>query len=419
MSETPTPLAAMPATPATPAMPAHGSTATDSSAGVSPERIALVARTSSSSPPPTGQVQFAPLLVCAEQKGFLVPKEDTEEEAKWSEEHEPKPAVQTDATAAPDVSSSPTAGSAGAAEQPAKPNLPGTISSPSLRVEGLQGRIKRRSGALPTGTAEALRAGGSGDVSAQAAQLSAEELEALEESHTITYERTLTCNAPRALLWRHLMNKIRHPQCYTHARAVKILCEGPDFVFRDITVGPPGCAPEDLVAVREKVTWSEEEEEVRFSLYEDQIKEGYVENSITLDASGQVCLTVSCRWTFNPHAGMTPELLNMWRTKLKNNMDAGCVKTVRVVEDEAKQLLQEQRRRRHSVSLAELAHQNQQNKDKEHKQPATAAEHSASGLQHIQVAPKPVASPASAAAASSSVAAPADATAAAGAEHKE
>jgi hypothetical protein len=291
--------------------------------------------------PVTGKIQFARTINTHKEKGLICRVEQPlPDEVKWAEEHEPAAAASSSAAGSD---------SADSHSSHSKPNLPGSILTPVLPGS----RIKRRSGAVPVGAAEGLRGNGAdGDAKAS---MSEEELQALEDSHTVVYSRTLTCNAPRLLLWRHLMNKIRHPQCYTNARNVKILCEGKDFVYRDVTVGPPNCPEEDLVVVREKVTWSEEDEEVRFALYEDEVKEGYIENSITLDASGAVCLTVSCRWTFNPHAGMSDELLQVWRNKLKCGLDAGCIKTVRVVEEEQKQLLQE-RRRRHSVSqVAEQA----------------------------------------------------------------
>lgn len=83
---------------------------------------------------------------------------------------------------------------------------------------------------------------------------------------------------------------------------------------------------------------------------EDEQKEGYIENSVSLDASSQVCLTVACHWTFHPSPSLTSELLHTWRTQLMLALDSGCAKTARVVEEEARQLLLE-RRRRHSVSL--------------------------------------------------------------------
>lgn len=40
--------------------------------------------------------------------------------------------------------------------------------------------------------------------------------------HEVIYGRTLTCQAPRALLWKALIRKIRHPELYTHAAGVKV-----------------------------------------------------------------------------------------------------------------------------------------------------------------------------------------------------
>lgn len=155
--------------------------------------------------------------------------------------------------------------------------------------------------------------------------------------------------------------------------AVQILAEGIDFVFREIRVSPlgacvggggssnsgsnsSGSASEPVMHyVREKVTWDEANENVRFTLYEDPHKEGYIENQISLDASGAVCLTVSCHWTFTPRPELTAQCLEQWTSKLRAALDAGCAKTVRVVEEEAKALLLE-RRRRHSLSqVAEQA----------------------------------------------------------------
>ena len=137
-------------------------------------------------------------------------------------------------------------------------------------------------------------------------------------------------------------------------------------MFREIRVSPlgacgggsaGGAAGSEPVMhfVREKVTWDEANENVRFTLYEDPHKEGYIENQISLDASGAVCLTVSCHWTFTPRPELTAQCLELWTSKLRAALDAGCAKTVRVVEEEAKALLQE-RRRRHSLSqVAEQA----------------------------------------------------------------
>ena len=204
-------------------------------------------------------------------------------------------------------------------------------------------------------------------------------------------------------------------------------------VFRELLVVPPGgCGGQASITVREKVTWDECNENVRFTLYgqphsltctvpasapefeharrialaspghrltvaaplpccpcvpvwpstdlrdcsflvllslslcvavcrcrcvasrrsaaEDEAKEGYIENSVSLDASAQVCLTVACHWTFHPSPSLTSDLLHTWRTQLMLALDSGCAKTARVVEEEARQLLLE-RRRRHSVSL--------------------------------------------------------------------
>ncbi len=55
--------------------------------------------------------------------------------------------------------------------------------------------------------------------------------------------------------------------------------EGTDFVYRDMMLMPDHCNnPEAMVQMRDKVTWSEEEEEVRYALYEDEVKEGYIDN---------------------------------------------------------------------------------------------------------------------------------------------
>ncbi len=56
---------------------------------------------------------------------------------------------------------------------------------------------------------------------------------------------------------------------------------------------------------------------------------------------------------------MTSELLQRWKERLRAGLDAGTTKTVRVVEEEARQI-EKERRRRHSLSneaeqLKELA----------------------------------------------------------------
>jgi len=167
------------------------------------------------------------------------------------------------------------------------------------------------------------------------------------------------------------------------------------------------CGSEQQYVVREKVTWDEGNENVRFTLYEDPTKEGYIENQISLDASGAVCLTVSCHWTFTPHPDLTPQRLDLFRAKLRAALDAGCIKTVRVVEEQHLALLQE-RRRRHSVSQvaeqqAEVGRIMQQMaiKDKEKtaaavapaaapsSSPPAAATSPATRTKHIAVAAKP------------------------------
>jgi len=132
-----------------------------------------------------------------------------------------------------------------------------------------------------------------------------------------------------------------------------------------------------------QVTWSEEEEEVRFALYEDDVKEGHIDNQITTDISGQVCLTTSCRWTFHPQANMTSELLQRWKERLREGLDSGTTKTVRIVEEEARQI-EKDRRRRHSVNSE--ADQHQQTKGLTSKD-SSAGSHEAYG-QPIQVAAK-------------------------------
>lgn len=102
----------------------------------------------------------------------------------------------------------------------------------------------------------------------------------------------------------------------------------------------------------------EADESVRFTLYEDPTKEGYIENAISRDASGQMCLTLSCHWTFHPHSTLTPVVLAQWRQGLRQNIDRTCAATVHAVEEEAK-AVEKERRRRHSLAKEDektLAH---------------------------------------------------------------
>jgi len=159
------------------------------------------------------------------------------------------------------------------------------------------------------------------------------------------YERSLVCHAPRTLLWKALMNKIRHPERYTGSRDVKIVSEGSDFLFREVSVGPR----DHEHILREKVTWDESESGVRFTLYDDEMKHGYVENSITTDASGNNCLSVSCHWVFLPISSLTRQTLRLWRSGLKRAIDESITKTVVIVEEEFRQLEQSRRKRRASM----------------------------------------------------------------------
>ena len=55
-----------------------------------------------------------------------------------------------------------------------------------------------------------------------ASSLSEVEHDEFLAQHEVVYGRTLTCQAPRALLWKALIRKIRHPELYTHAAGVKV-----------------------------------------------------------------------------------------------------------------------------------------------------------------------------------------------------
>jgi len=63
---------------------------------------------------------------------------------------------------------------------------------------------------------------GSSSRTQAASSLSESEHDEFLAQHEVIYRRTIVCQAPRALLWKALMNKIRHPELYTHAIGVKV-----------------------------------------------------------------------------------------------------------------------------------------------------------------------------------------------------
>jgi len=169
----------------------------------------------------------------------------TPEEIKWQQEHTPN---LSEADLQPPPQHLQTQSQSQLQQQQqyqGETKLPGTVQTPSTGAASGSARFQRRSGVNPL----------EGLLGNDSLQLSEDELQQIEDEHTFVYSRTLTCHAPRSLLWRHLMKKIRNPELYTNARSCKILCEGPDFVYRDMLVGPPELKNlEDCISVRDKVS---------------------------------------------------------------------------------------------------------------------------------------------------------------------
>lgn len=151
------------------------------------------------------------------------------------------------------------------------------------------------------------------------------------------------------------------------------------------------------------MTWDESNESVRYSLYEDEIKEGWIDSQISLDASHHLCLTVACNWTFRPRPELTPGALSKWRQMLRQALDMGCAQTVRAVEEEARELAADRRRRssisaqrEHEIAAAQAAAAvDKERAEKKTSDAAAAAAGSnvthgaVSSVRQIQVAMKP------------------------------
>lgn len=179
-----------------------------------------------------------------------------------------------------------------------------------------------------------------------------EEEELTEDDLHFEASRTLVCNASRTQLWKVIMRRVKHPHPSDYQacgiRNIKIQCEGLDYLYREMDVG----LEEDFTEhVKQKVTWDESNESVRFDLMEDEKKDGYFECAISTDASAHVCLTVSCNWNFHMTPDVTRSSLSKWSQRLRTGIDMMCACTVKQCEDEAKEAAME-RRRRNSQSVA-------------------------------------------------------------------
>jgi len=112
-----------------------------------------------------------------------------------------------------------------------------------------------------------------------------------------SFRKTITVpiNVSREVMYKALLDKIRHPERYIQARDVKILGEGADYVDREMTVGPP-TAP---MMERERITWDDVEQSVTFTSVDNPQKEGVVKNIVSEDG-GKFYLTFTLDWQWKP-----------------------------------------------------------------------------------------------------------------------
>ena len=107
-----------------------------------------------------------------------------------------------------------------------------------------------------------------------------------------------TTRLTRQQMWTALVHKIKHPERYVGSRDVNIVADTPQYVDREMTVGPP----DHPMVIKERITWDEAKGVVVFSEHNNEEKTGSVENQLTEDDKGVVTVTFVFDWHWTDKA---------------------------------------------------------------------------------------------------------------------
>ena len=131
-------------------------------------------------------------------------------------------------------------------------------------------------------------------------------------SSPLIYQNTIsaTTRLTRQQMWTALVNKIKHPEKYVGSRDVKIVGETPEYVDREMSVGPPA----HPMVIKERITWDESKGLVIFTERNNEEKTGSVENRLTEeDGVVKVTFVFDWEWTDKANREQTQAMIAKFR----------------------------------------------------------------------------------------------------------
>lgn len=136
-----------------------------------------------------------------------------------------------------------------------------------------------------------------------------------------------TTRLSRQQMWSSLLNKIKHPEKYVGSRDVKIVADTPEYIDREMTVGPP----HQPMVIKERITWDESKGVVVFAERDNPEKTGSVENWLE-EENGVVRVTFVFDWQWTDKAN--PAQVAGFLKMFEGLGDKGVKDTVKAAEEE-------------------------------------------------------------------------------------